>query len=491
VPFGDSRGFFLFLSLLTESFAVRALLGSLAAGALAALAVRLNLVRTTRARRLLVLAPVLTAAVAAVASLRDAEAYLPQLWVATGAAGTAGQVLDLLGELRVVSTRRGVDLLLGLYGVVVAILLLRRVAGCLAVRRMLRRAASPAGHGYLVPLVDRLAGQLRIAPPAVVLLPRCPGGAFTVGTRSAVVAIDPLLLQRLDDRELEGLLAHELAHIRRRDTLLRGVVGVFRDLTFFLPTIHVAARWLRHEQEESADAVASRHTGRPFALASSILKVWDSHHEIPSPAAACAAVPSRRLAFAVAGGGSPTTDRLSGAARSIAIRVERLLEAAPQVSAWRARGEVGFAAAVLLAATSTALVVPSWIDVRLNGYNLSFAYLSAPPVAGEESPAFATFRVLTEQAGTEELPAPQVVVPWATEKPACPCVERPAQLREGIAASGAGSAGMLWRASSQDPWKVNNVRERAEMQALPLWTLTDSGPHVGFFLVAHSRNARN
>jgi hypothetical protein len=209
VPEGESGGFF--LSLLTESFAVRALVGSLAAAVLATIAVRAGVVRSSRGRRLLVLAPVLTAAAAGVASLRGAEAYLPQLErVATTAhAGAAGQVLDLLGDLRTVSTTHGMDFLLVAYGTVVGLLVLRRVSGFITARRLLRRATAPNGHGYLVPLLNALALRMRVAPPRLVLLEDCPGGAFTLGTRKAVIALDPALLAHLDPRERD-LQIHEV-----------------------------------------------------------------------------------------------------------------------------------------------------------------------------------------------------------------------------------------------------------------------------------------
>ena len=66
------------------------------------------------------------------------------------------------------------------------------------------------------------------------------------------------LVEQLDTRELEGLLAHELAHIARRDVPLNVAIGVIRDLTFFVPPLHLAARWLRQEQEHAADDLIER-----------------------------------------------------------------------------------------------------------------------------------------------------------------------------------------------------------------------------------------
>lgn len=500
MPVGDSGGFF--LSLVTESFAVRALLGSLAAAVLAGVAVSLGLVRSRRARRLVVLAPVMTAAVAAVASF--GEAYLPQLWVTQGSSGAAGQLVDLLGDLRVVATDSRVDLLVMAYACIVGCLLARRVVGALVVRGHLRRASDPVGYGGVVAVVQRLSSQLGVSTPRLALLARCPGGAFTVGPLRPVIAVDPELLHRLDERELEGLLAHELAHIRRGDTQLGLLVGVFRDLAFFLPALHVAARWLRREQEESADELASHHTGRPVALASSILKVWDASHDRRSLPMACAATPNLRLA--TAGGGSVTAGP-SEAVRALTARVERLIERAPAITAGRRRVETALAAVIMTSATMAALVVPSWLHTGYDTYSLSFGYLAPPASPSAESPAFATFRHLAPEpealapevpdrvaagvaASVPEGATPDRIAAETTRDsmlshtdPGCLCVESQAELRAGVAEQRATSPQMLWRDTDRPAWEVDHLADnRGVRPARPLWTLSDTGPQVGFFV---------
>jgi beta-lactamase regulating signal transducer with metallopeptidase domain len=248
-----------FLHLVTQSFAVRALIGSLAAAALATLVVRAELVRSSRARRLLVLAPVLTAAGAGIASV--GEGFLPQLIVTSTRGTPADRLLDLVG---VAVAQKEISLLFVVYLMVASTLVVRRLLGIIGARRILQPARSVTDT-RLHEVTDDLAARMNVRRPLLLLLESCPGGAFTIGTRRPVVAVDPVVLHALDDCELEGLIAHELAHIRRRDTLLGLVVGLVRDLAFFLPPLHLAARWLRSEQEESADQFATMHTRRPVA----------------------------------------------------------------------------------------------------------------------------------------------------------------------------------------------------------------------------------
>lgn len=501
IPSADGQGGFL-LSLVTESFAVRALLGSLAALGLAALAVRFDLVRTSRARRLLVLAPVLAAALAGVASVSDAEAYFPQLWVTTATAtgGAAGQLLDLLGDLRVMSDHRQMELLVVAYALVVGVLVLRRAVGHVTVRRLLRRSRPADGHGDLVSTAQRCAEGMGVAAPRVVLLDDCPGGAFTVGIRRRVVAVDPRLLDTLDDAEIEGLVAHEVAHISRRDPLVGLLVGTFRDLAFFLPPLYLAVRWLRREQEESADELASAHTGRPAALASGILKVWD--RAAGGPRVACAAVPGRRLALATAGtrgqstGPSTSTRAMRGAAKAVTLRVERLITAAPAVPLWRRHAETALAAGVVAAASAAALTVPGWIVAEHDADMLAFGILTAQPSQSVESPAFATFRQLAPpmhppaDARYQSADVAVSVPPagGAADRGACPCVESQAQLRDSVAATGSSSPRhMLWRSGQQRSWELDPLQRDGSVRAArPLITLSDSGPQVGFFLVGRT-----
>ena len=342
-----------FLSLLTESFAVRALLGSLVAVALAAAVLRSQRVQSSRARRLVVLAPILAAAAAAAASLVAAESYLPQLWIASPG-GPSGQVLELLGELRVISHTRGVDILFVAWMTTAGVLLSRRVWGVCTTRRLLRRARPLASGSPLWHSAAPIASAMGIRSLDVRLLDGCPGGALAGGFRSPVIVLDPALLTALDEQELDGLLAHEMAHVARRDALLSLLVGGFCDLIFFLPPIHRVVRWLQREREESADEWASAHTRRPAALASGILKVFANATPVTPALQVCAAVPAA-VALPYWGRRKP---QLSVGAQAIAARVERLVAPPRTSSSSRQVLEVAVAAALIVAASAATLVVP-------------------------------------------------------------------------------------------------------------------------------------
>jgi beta-lactamase regulating signal transducer with metallopeptidase domain len=483
-PGSPPAGFF--LSLLTESFAVRAFLGSVLAVVLSAVAVRLGYVRAPGARRLLVLAPALAAAAAAVASLVEAEAYLPQLWVAS-TDGQPGRVLELLGELRVISSSRGVDVLVLLWMIVATVLVTRRLWGVAATRRLLRRAQElPQDHPAQT-VAERLAAAMRTPQVALRTLEDCPGGALTTRTRRPVVVIDPDLLSSLDAQEIEGLLAHEIAHTARRDTLLGTVVGLFADVTFFLPTVHAVERSLRREREEGADELASRHTGRPGALASSILKVWEGSAPSSVRLSACGAVASG-VAVAPWLLRRPRHDGSKGA-RVIAARVERLVAPPPLRTGVRRVAEVVGAVTLVLAAMAASVVLPQWIATDLDAYSLAFGYVP-PPAESVESPAFATFRALAPPREIEDLRGYERVVAASARSGAdagasCPCVETQAQWLSGRPARVSHRAqSMAWQRTSSPAWDIRPAP--GSVRARPLLTLVETGPRVGFFVMGET-----
>ncbi len=472
---GGSGGFA--LALLTESFAVRALLGSLAAAALATAAVRAGLVTSVNGRRLLVLTPPLAAAAAAVATALQSAAYLPELWLLPASA----ELNDLVSAL---SENRPGNLLLVVYAVVVALLLLRRAVGQYRVRRVVAGGRAPGrADRRVIDAVRRLAPGMGVPMPHVVLVPNCPGGAFAAGILRSVIGVDPALVRTLDDGELEGLLAHELAHIRRRDNLLCLIVGVFRDLTFFLPTVSLAARWLRREQEESADDVAAWATGRPAALASSILKVWQRSASI-GPRVACAAVPPRPQAAMV---GTPRLGALalSNGAQLIAFRVERLIVGPRLLSRTRSNAELALAAGVLSVGLVGALTVPGWIAERTEADQIWGTILTSAGTAVEqpaESPAFTAFRALTDT--TSAAPDATASATSAVEETGCPCIETQAQLRESVGATAPASHPRLrWLQGERDP----NIPEVPKARAV---LTLDQGPRMGVFLVAEGSGQR-
>ncbi len=97
---------------------------------------------------------------------------------------------------------------------------------------------TPSG-AELVGIVRRLADRAKLPMPRVYICPQEAPNAFATGRnpRHAAVAVTRGALQLLDRQELEGVIAHELAHIKNRDTLTSTiaatVAGLFSMLAYW------------------------------------------------------------------------------------------------------------------------------------------------------------------------------------------------------------------------------------------------------------------
>src|SRR6185295_19920746 len=94
----------------------------------------------------------------------------------------------------------------------------------------------------LVDLVGQLAGRAGLPMPRVFLMDEPQPNAFATGRnpQNSAVAVTRGLMQSLSREELAGVIAHELAHIKNRDTLtmtiaatIAGAIGFLAQFAFF------------------------------------------------------------------------------------------------------------------------------------------------------------------------------------------------------------------------------------------------------------------
>jgi Zn-dependent protease with chaperone function len=170
--------------------------------------------------------------------------------------------------------------------------------------RLVDRWGIPAGP-ELEALAEDLARQLRAPRPRVLVGAFGRPLALTCGLVRPTLLLSTWMVERLDQRELEAVLAHELGHAARRDYLVVWLATLLRDAFLYLPTSWGAYRHLQREKEPACDDLAVGATRRPLALASALAKVWGQ----------------------VAGGtGLGLPQALADEDDAIELRIERLLE---------------------------------------------------------------------------------------------------------------------------------------------------------------------
>jgi heat shock protein HtpX len=169
----------------------------------------------------------------------------------------------------------------------------------------------------LYAVMERLAAKANIPVPKLYVIPDKAPNAFATGRnpRHASVAVTEGLLELMNDEELEGVIAHELSHVRNYDILISSVAatlagaitwiahwglwlgggdgedrergGVFVDLLLMI-LAPMAAMLLQlalsRQREFAADATGARMVGEPYGLMSALEKLGAYNQRIPTTA---------------------------------------------------------------------------------------------------------------------------------------------------------------------------------------------------------------
>ena len=171
-------------------------------------------------------------------------------------------------------------------------------------------------------MVETLAGNAGLPMPAVYIIDSDQPNAFATGRNpdNAAVAVTRGLMSRLNDEEVAGVVAHELAHIKNRDTLTMtvtatiagaismlasfglffggnrnsplGIVGVILVAILAPLAASLVQMAISRSREYEADRVGAEICGRPLWLASALEKIEhmaqgiDNHRAEGNPATA-------------------------------------------------------------------------------------------------------------------------------------------------------------------------------------------------------------
>lgn len=189
----------------------------------------------------------------------------------------------------------------------------------------LRTRTSPA-PADLIHRAGHLARRMGLHAPELRLLPEAQG-PFCYGLFRTVVVLPAACLAALDADLLEALLAHEFAHLKRRDFLLGGLQAGLDLLLFH----HPLARWIssqaRLERERACDEAAAAACGDARTIARALLELEDLRPPLAALAAQGAPLIPRIHALL---GRSPRPTPLASLAASLLLGSAALtLAAAP------------------------------------------------------------------------------------------------------------------------------------------------------------------
>ena len=175
------------------------------------------------------------------------------------------------------------------------------------------REVSPASEPGLYKLTAGLARNAGLPMPKLYLIDDPQPNAFATGRdpANAAVAINTGLLQSLSRDEVAGVIAHELAHIKHRDTLLMtvtatlaGAISMVANFGMFFSgnrernslgpigsillavlaplAAMVVQMAISRSREYEADRLGAEISGNPLALASGLARIQNAAHAIPN-----------------------------------------------------------------------------------------------------------------------------------------------------------------------------------------------------------------
>ncbi len=206
-------------------------------------------------------------------------------------------------------------------------------------------------------VVERLTQRIGIPMPKLYVIPSDSPNAFATGRnpQNASVAVTVGILKILSDEELEGVLAHELGHVKNRDILISSVAAMLAGTITLLADIArwgmifggyggrddrdrggglgallmlilapiaalIIQLWVSRTREYAADASGAEFTGNPYGLARALEKLDAYSKRVPLPAS-----PSTAHLFIVKPFSGADFASLFSTHPPIAKRVERLL----------------------------------------------------------------------------------------------------------------------------------------------------------------------
>ena len=221
----------------------------------------------------------------------------------------AGLTALLLALGQVVGGQNGFLLMLVIAGVMNFVAYF--ASASLVLRAYGARVVNAQQAPALYAMVDHLRQRAGLPMPRLAIAPHAQPNAFATGRNPshAVVCVTQGLLNTVNQTELEGVLAHELAHIKNRDMLLMTVAATIAAaishvayLAMFaggndeeggnplagvlmMVLAPIAAMLIQlaisRQREFKADAVGADISGQPLALASALKKLDAAAHQIP------------------------------------------------------------------------------------------------------------------------------------------------------------------------------------------------------------------
>jgi len=211
--------------------------------------------------------PILTASVSYLRAAPVSSSSPP----VSAAPGESVAAVTTTAPAIVAAIERLQDWALPIWSMGVLLFSIRLVWGCRQVT-LLRAWAQPADSS-VVGIAVTIAARMGLTRRVRLLTTTTADSPAVIGWIRPVILLPSATLLGLTTEQLEGILAHELAHIRRYDHLVNLLQTFVETVLFYHPAVWWASARMRHERELCCDDLAVRSCGDPVCYARALTRL--------------------------------------------------------------------------------------------------------------------------------------------------------------------------------------------------------------------------
>lgn len=142
--------------------------------------------------------------------------------------------------------------------------------------------------------LQRLMGRLKLSRPVKLLVSRYIQVPVMLGFLKPVILLPVAMVNNLSEEQLEAILLHELAHVKRNDYLLNIFQSIVETILFFNPFVWLISRIIRQEREHCCDDLVIAGTVQPLHYAKALMAL-ETYRLTSNPMAMAAADDKQHL----------------------------------------------------------------------------------------------------------------------------------------------------------------------------------------------------
>lgn len=203
--------------------------------------------------------------------------------------------------------------------------------------------------------IQKLKTQLGISLPVQLFISAKAQVPMLIGALKPIVLLPITATTNLTAEQLETILMHELAHLRRHDYLINILQTIVETILFFNPFVWMISAIVRREREHACDDLVLQHTAEPLSYASALATVAMQYTNHPS-----------------------TIIAASGKSTYLLNRIKRIMEAKPTRT-----GHSQVAAMVLILAIATCTI--AWLPPTHKEVKNTTAQVANDTIQAEET----------------------------------------------------------------------------------------------------------